>query len=195
MGKKTIGILVSAVLLCSNYGCAHKNVHPGVSTTSPIDNSYMDLIAGGRLRILVPVLKSGGYRIATGSAQPNGNTMVFSAANLTGYEVSYYEIEGRRHGNVRLRFTSAEITKNGKTVHETSAPALAFPLPSIPEHIRLVYLVRNSPADHNMAIVASKNLDALNVFTSRLEKNPAVCKSDAVVFCCWVPAGIAVRPE
>lgn len=195
MRKTTILILTSVALLALTSACVHRTVHAAAAANSPVDNSYMELVAGGRLRITVPVLKSGGYRIATGSAPLNGNTFTLSAADLAGYEVSYYSIEGRGHGKVRLKFTSAEITKNGKTVQETGAPALPFPLPSKTEYIRLVYLVRKSPADHNMAIAASKNLAALNMFTNRLKENPPVCKSDGVVFCSWVPAGVAVRPE
>jgi hypothetical protein len=156
----------------------------------------MDLAPGGRLRILVPVLNSNGngYRVVSDSEQSDGKTIVLSAANLAGYEVSYYFVEGRNDGRVRLKFTSAEITKDGKTAPE-AAPTLPFPLPLTAQHIRLIYLIRNSQSDHNMAIAASKSLDALNVFTNQLKSNPDVCRQDGRVFCSWVPAGIAVRPE
>jgi hypothetical protein len=52
---------------------------------------------------------------------------------------------------VRLRFRWAEITKDGKTVHEANPPTLPFTLPRGTGHIRLVYFVRLSQADHNMA--------------------------------------------
>ncbi|MGI9072716.1 MAG: hypothetical protein ACR2JB_15725 [Bryobacteraceae bacterium] len=90
---------------------------------------------------------------------------------------------------------SAEITKDGKTVPEANPPRLPFALPEGTEHIRLVYLVRVSQADHNMAIVASKRLATLNIFTAQLKRNPGVCKRDDETFCSWVPAGIAVRQE
>jgi hypothetical protein len=155
----------------------------------------MDLVPGRRLRILVPVLDSNGYRVASDSEQNDGKTIVLSAANLAGYEVSYYSIDAGNNGKVRLKFTSAEITKDGKTIQETVAPTLPFPLPLKAQHIRLIYLIRNSQSDHNMAIAASKNLEALNVFTNQLKGNPDVCGRDGEVFCSWVPAGIAVRPE
>ncbi len=121
--------------------------------------------------------------------------MVLSAANLIGYEVSYYTVAGRNAGRVRLKFRSAEITKDAKTMQETNAPPLPFALPAKAERVRLIYLVRSSQADHNMAIAASKDLAELNAFTDRVKMNPAVCERDATVFCTWVPAGIAVRPE
>jgi len=166
------------------------------STTAPAtNNAFMDLAPGGFLRILVPVLTSQGSRVETSSPKAEGNTVVLSAANLAGYEVSYYSITGRANGKVRLKFVSAEITKEGKTEQEARAPSLPFSLPSKAQHIRLIYLVRNSQSDHNMAITASKALDELNDFTNRLKGDPDLCKTDGEVFCSWVPAGVAVRPE
>jgi hypothetical protein len=94
---------------------------------------------------------------------------------------------------VRLRFRWAEITKDGKTVHEANPPTLPFTLPRGTGHIRLVYFVRLSQADHNMAILASKHLETLNTFTAQLRRVPTICKHDAEVFCSWVPAGVGVR--
>lgn len=194
MYKQKITALISAAVLLLTAGCVHKTVH-AAAANPPIDNAYMDLTAGGRLRITVPILASGGYQVATDAAQEHGNSIMMSAANRFGYAVSYYSIEGHSKGKVRIRFKSAEITRNGTTVQQTSAPRLPFPLPSAAEYIRLIYLVRKSPADHNMAIAASKNLEALNAFTNLMKSKPEVCKSDAVVSCSWVPAGVAVRPE
>jgi hypothetical protein len=140
-------------------------------------------------------VKSGGTRPTLSAQQNEGSSITLSAADLTGYEIAYYAIRGGRNGAVRLNFTSAEITKDGKTVPEANPPALPFALPEGTEHIRLVYLVRVSQADHNMAVIASKHLEVLNSFTARLKKDPGVCKSDSEVFCSWVPAGVAVRQE
>lgn len=195
MLMQNTAVAMSAAIVFWALSCTRNTVHPNVATVSLPDNSYMDLVAGGRLRITVPVLNSGGYQPGTHSPQENGNTITLSASGLTGYEVSYYSIEGHSHGRVRLRFTSAEITRSGTKTEETIAPALPFPLPRTAEHIRLIYLVRKSAADHNMAIVASQHRAALEVFTDRVKDSPDICKGDGVVFCSWVPSGIAVRPE
>jgi hypothetical protein len=155
----------------------------------------MDLEAGWRLRIVVPLLNSTGSRVETGAQQSQGNTIVLSSPNLIGYEVSYYAIERRRSGKVRLKFASAEMTKNGKTVVEPDAPTLSFSLPNGTKFVRLIYLVRVSQSDHNMAITASKSKAALIAFTKELKENPRACESQGQVFCSWVPAGVAVRPE
>ena len=190
----TAFLLWSAVLMLTP-GCVRKNVHVAAAVTSPTNNAYKDLVPGERLRIVAPVLKSGRYQAGTTSTQTEGNTIVLSAPDLAGYEVSNYSVTGGADGKVRLRFTSAEITREGKTAPEAHAPRLPFALPSKAQHVRLIYLVRNSRSDHNMAITASRAMDDLNRLTSQLKDNPDLCKSDGKVFCSWVPAGIAVRPE
>ncbi|MBV8810820.1 MAG: hypothetical protein JO033_19300 [Acidobacteriaceae bacterium] len=188
--------LVSAGAVSVPWGCSRQRVSvPVASTTSPADNSYMDLGPGYELKIVTPLPNSPGGRIETAPQQSEGNTVVLSAPNLIGYEVSHYAIEDGRHGKVRLIFASAEMTKNGQTSPEATAPPLPFSLPSGKNFVRLIYLVRVSQSDHNMAITASKSRAALSAFTEELKENPAICEQNGQVFCSWVPAGIAVRPE
>jgi hypothetical protein len=184
------GLLVAA-------GCANKPVtaHTPQTAISASDMSYQDLAPGQRLHIVVPVLTSGKREAPKLAASINGKEMVFTRGDLAGYEVSEYTAEKRHGGRVELRFTSAAITKDGKTLQETQPPALPFALPQKPQHIRLLYLIRNSQADHNMAIVAAKKRPALEAFTKRLKSRPDICGSESEIFCVWVPAGIAVRPE
>jgi hypothetical protein len=183
-----------SLLMC--LGCARQNVHVPNARDIPVsDNSYTDLEGGSRLSILVPLTKSGGTRPTLSAQQHDGSAITLSAADLTGYELAYYSITGKRNGPVRLKFTSAEITKDGKTAREPNPPILPFQLPRGNERIRLIYLVRASQADHNMAIVASKHLNALNTFTKQLKNDPGICARHDDVFCSWVPAGVAVKQE
>jgi hypothetical protein len=185
-------------LLFALIGCAPKAVRVPIAIDSAHtpNKDYLDLVPGSRLRVVVPLLKSGGFQVASDNALPaGGSTMVLSAQDLAGYQVSFYAIEDRGKGRVRLSFTSAQTTKDGKTVVEQTAPELPFPLPVKVRHIRLVYLVRRSQVDHNMAIAAAKNIDALNRFTERLRHDPAICRDHDAISCTWVPSGIAVRPE
>ncbi len=188
--------LICTGVLITTAGCSHKSVPLPLTASIPSpDRSYMDLEPGWKLRILVPLLKSGGLPATGASQQMDGNTISLSAENLIGYEVSYYSVAGKPSGAVRLRFTSAAITTNGKTVVEPNPPALPFHLPRSTGHIRLVYLVRASQADHGMAIVSSKHIDALNAFTKQLKERPSICNESNKIFCSWVPSGVAVRPE
>lgn len=191
-GAFLLASCTAALLLA---GCSRKNVLAPVTpapTTS--DNSYYDLQAGSAVRIVMPLLKSGGFRTNLQVQGANGNTMSFGADDLIGYMTAEYAITGK-NGVVRLKFVTGQQTKQRQTVPLSAPPALPFELPRKPAHVRLVYLVRVSQADHNMAIVASKRLNSLNAFTAHLKENPGTCKTADEIFCSWVPAGIAVRPE
>lgn len=144
---------------------------------------------------MVPVLQSGGFRLSALPETANGGTVSVGSGDLEGYRVFHYGITGRKDGLVRLEFLSAQLNRNGTTITEPHPPALPFAVPLQTDHIRLMYLVRVTEADHNMAILGARRLDALNLFTKQIEKDPGVCGSSKVVFCAWVPAGIAVRPE
>jgi hypothetical protein len=187
--------LLLCVLVIAGAGCSRKPISVPVATNIVQPDDYIDLQPEWKLRIVVPLLKSGGFRTNLVPQQKAGNTITLSADDLIGYQVSHYAVKGRRTGGVRLEFVSAEATRDGKTNSEPRPPSLPFSLPQHNEHVRLVYLVRVSQADHNMAIVATKRLDALNTFTKRLKENPAICDEEEAIFCSWVPAGIAVRPE
>jgi hypothetical protein len=143
----------------------------------------------------VPLLKSKGTLPSVIGESQEEKTISVAAPDFVGYEVSYYAITGRSSGIVRLKFKSAEVSRNRKTVQEPNPPALPFKLPRGPADVRLVYLIRASRADHNMAILASKRLPALNAFTKQLKQSPTVCGQDKGVSCTWVPVGVAVRPE
>lgn len=159
------------------------------------DNSYTDLHAGSTIRIVVPLVRSGGFRPDLRSSKLQGNTFSIGAVDLVGYTTSFYAVTGRS-GQVHLKFVSAEQTKDGKSAPVAKAAALLpFELPRKSEYVRLVYLVRVSQADHNMAIIGCKNRDRLNVYTERLKEDPDICKTSTAIFCSWVPAGIAVRRE
>ncbi len=185
-------ILLAACGLLSGTACMHTSK---VAVAPPPDNSYFDLAPGGRVRIVVPLLKAGATSVTTEPVRITGNTIVLSASNLLGYEVSSYRIEPRRGGQVKLRFIEAQSTKGGTTITEVNPPHLPFDLPEKPTHIRLIYSIRNSHADHNMAIAASKNLTTLMSFTKLLQEDPSACGTNRQVTCFWVPAGVAVRPE
>lgn len=196
MTIKIARFLLCPVVLITTAACSHKDVR----SSKPADiarpnNRYMDLEPGWKLRIVVPLLKSGGNRAVDLSPAPGSGTVTVSSQDFIGYRVFHYAIVGKKAGAVRLKLLSAEVTRDGNKSVETHPPELPFTLPRRTEHIRLVYLVRVSEADHNMAIIASKQVETLNRFTEQFQQNPSVCGSDKSVFCAWVPAGIAVRPE
>lgn len=195
MNARFLFLLPCVGVLTTITGCSRTNVRvPTAANVIPANNSYMDLEPGGTLRIVVPSIKSGGFLPTVVAQQSHGKTISLSAANVSGYEVLCYAISGKKSSAVRLKFESAELSRDGKMLPQPNPPTLPFQLPQRPEYIRLIYLVRVSQADHNMAIVASKSRDVLDSFTKQLKQSPNICHEKQDVFCSWVPVGVAVRP-
>jgi hypothetical protein len=166
-----------------------------VPAAPPADNEYLDLTPGSHLSVTVPYFKSGRYVAPTGSETEDKGVVTMSAPDLIGVQVSHFAVEGRADQRVRLLFLSADTTRDGKKTTEEHAPALPFALPKGYRHVRLVYFVRSSQADHNMAITASKTMPDMNEFTNRMRADPSICEKPGPVSCVWVPPGIAVRAE
>ncbi len=74
--------------------------------------------------------------------------------------------------------------------------ASLFELPENARYVRLLYVLRISHADHDMAVLATDKRETLDGFTREVQTNPSnACKIEPGTFCAWIPAGIAVRPE
>jgi hypothetical protein len=166
---------VTAGLLVALAGCSRKVVHPPATPEPFVENAYLDLEAGSKLRIVLPLPKAEGA--------------------LPGFEIVHYDVTGHRHGRVRLQFLSAEVSNDGKTIPEPRPPALPFALPPKAAHIRLLYLQRLSQADHNMAVLAADRMEILEAATKRIRADPNSCHSDSKIICSWVPPHVALRPE
>jgi hypothetical protein len=183
-------------------GCSRAPVPvatPATPGSRVLDRSYMDLQGGSKLRIIVllsgaVVSGAAGAQSTVESSQAQNQITVHTVGSF-GYEQSRYAVDRKSSGKVRLVFESADVTKENKTTTEAKEPALPFPLPRSTEYIRLVYFVRKSQADHNMAILGAKRRDLLDGFTERLEQDPGVCADAKEIFCTFVPPMIAVRPE
>ena len=151
-------------------GCARRHAAAVPSAGLPYGD-FADLAPGGRLRIVLPLAGEG-------------------------FQIVYYNvIGGSSEGEVVLRYASSESTRDGKTSPDSAPPRLPFRFPSGSSHVRLIYLIRRSDSDHDMAIVSSKHRDELNAFTVRFRAHPESCRPGGRVACSWVPAGVAVRPE
>ena len=205
--RRTRGLhlLLFVVPLLTN--CAGRVGGPDAAANpppAPNSGSYIDLQPGWRLSVITPMLKAGAHRVAPQKAQAEatGNTgreltlTVSAAPDFLGYERSYYRVEPRRGGGVKVRFSSAETVQDGKTAAQNRPKLPLFQLPRQARHVRLVYLVRGSGADHNMAIIAAARPEHLDALTRQLQSDPANgCTSQDRGICQWIPAGIAVRPE
>lgn len=192
---KSLVKLVFALTSILLIGCAYSPA-PQPPTPPPENNTfqrdYVDLKAGWRLRVVFPLLRSGGY-IAV-SKQPSEGNDVKVSQDFLGYEKDYYKIEAAEGQRIKIAFLKTELWEKGK-FH--SRPQTSLPLFSGVDkssYVRLIYLIRASQADHNMALVAADDPAILEAITQRVTST-AVCEPAPAGFCAWVPPGVAVTPE
>jgi hypothetical protein len=190
VGPPKLAFLALLPLLAA---CTAHHPRAPAAAVQPIGPSYIDLEPGWRLRVVTPILKSGGYRLNLTAPTADAGTVTLHAGDdFLGYEVAYYAVRARNG----VEFVSAEITKNGRTAPQSQPVAHLFQLPRGVRHVRLIYLVRVSQADHDMAVAAAKDTDALDALTRRVQANPAdACRTEPGAYCEWIPAGIAVVPQ
>jgi hypothetical protein len=141
-------------------------------------------------------MKSGRYTPAFTEQQTAGNVISLKAsADFLGYETAHYAVTAQSRDGVWVQFRSAGVTKDGVTVPEAQAPAILSMPPRRMKYARLLYLLRVSESDHDMALLAAHRKEILNDETRRVQADPAACRSDAGIFCVWIPKGVAVRAE
>ncbi|HKW99425.1 MAG TPA: hypothetical protein VJN43_16915 [Bryobacteraceae bacterium] len=181
------------LLACALAGCTFRTAR----IPSPVQRGdSIDLQPGWRLRVVTPILKSGGYRLNALNEQTGGNTITIAGSDFLGYETAYYAVKARRCRGVRVEFTSADRNQNGETRSEDRPLVRLFQLPRRDRYVRLIYLLRSSRADHDMAVVAAAGTKSLEILTEQLEADPTGgCRSSKTASCSWIPDGIAVRAE
>lgn len=188
-----LGCVVSSALL---PGCARRAA-PIAAVPTAASRDFVDLRPGWRLRVVTPLLKSGGFKLQTFVTQVSGNTVTLSdGGELQGYETAFYEVAAHPGGGVRISFASAEVTKQGVSVPQPRPVVPLFDLPPRARFVRLVFLTRISQADHDMAVLAAHDLAAVDRLAAEIQANPRACVSAGRDhYCGWIPAGIAVRAE
>lgn len=186
-GYALICVLVAG---CTHYPAARSRTP--TPENSSFERDYIDLKAGWRLRVVFPLLRSGGY-IAV-NKEPSEGSDVKVSSDFLGYEKDYYRIKASEDQRIKIDFIKTEVWENGK-LH--SRPRTSLPLFNAignSSYVRLVYLVRASQADHNMALVAASDTATLDAIT-RSVTSSAICESGSGGVCNWIPAGVAVTPE
>ena len=190
--------------MCFLTSCSARTARTPLNTAKapvpdpvPQPGTYIDLQPQWRLRVVTPILKSGRYVLGTLGTATDGQTVtVDTGGDFLGYEIAYYAVQPRRDGGVRIGFTAAEATRNGVTTPQTRSIAPLFNLPRRARYVRLIYLIRVSQTDHDMAVVAARDIGSLNALTLRVQANPgSACQDSHDGSCSWVPQGIAVQAE
>jgi hypothetical protein len=189
-------------------------MHPRASIpNAPIQISspdWIDLQPGWRVRVVTPMLRSGGYLIKAGAARAGGgdrahqdftlsrnntlHTVTSANTDLIGYEISFYSVKSRRGGGVRVVFHSAEIIREGQRISSRHPIEPMFQLPRQATWLRIVHWSRGSH-DYDAAILAANRQDLLPPLTRQLQSDPFACKISGNTFCSWIHPGVAVMPE
>lgn len=192
MSSLRLGAISFAIVLS---GCSSQMVH--APAASPVNaSSYIDLETAWRLRVIIPITRSGKYDTATEVEQQNGlDITVRASSDFLGYETDYYAIRPHRRNGIRIEFESAEQNINGTITPEAVPHLRLFNLASSAKYVRLLYLRRESKTDHDMAVLAADKEQMLADLTERVESDPHNCTDERQAYCSWIPLGIAVRPE
>jgi hypothetical protein len=204
-----IPILAAIAILATS--CASHKVLPPTGAPPPHSWYWVDLRAGWRVRVVTPVIRSGGHlvrgepatihRESRESVEAPGQTP--GAATITlktgkdfiGYEVSIYSVKSQTGGGVRVVFRSAVINIGGKKTARSHPIVPLFRSPQNARFVRVLHLAWGSHGDHEAAILAAAREDSLDALTKAVESHPSACVTGIDTFCSWIPAGIAVIPE
>jgi hypothetical protein len=194
--------LAALLLVFALMGCAVRRGPSRDVLNAAVARGFIDLQPGWRIKAYTPILKSGGYLPAlVDEGQSGGSVRLSTPADLVGYETSYYSVkrredQGANEQGVKVAVTSVLLTKDGKATRRQQPALQLFDLPETARFVRLLYVVRVSGADHDMAIVAAATPGALDELTRAIGSNPAEsCVVGGLGYCKWVPKGIGVQIE
>jgi hypothetical protein len=112
---------------------------------------------------------------------------VDTKGEFLGYEEAHYQVEP----GLGIRCSRVETVVDGVRTPQAEPRAQLFRLPRRARHVRLLYLLRSSEREHNMAILAAPHVAGLDRLTGMVRMDPAgSCQGP---WCSWVPVGVAVR--
>lgn len=111
------------------------------------------------------------------------------------YERSYSAVAVRR-GCLALQPSTAEIVRKGQPAPIVRARVATAPSLPCAKHVRLVYSLAVSDADHQMAIVAANDIAKLDTVTLQLQTDPErACRDSKGLACRWIPQGVSIQAE
>lgn len=196
MPLKVETIFLAITVAAALTGCAARTPHEDRSAF--IDRSYIDLEPGWRIRVVTPILKSGGFKVQTEQVQTSGSSTVArkTTDNFLGFEIDYYAVNGpHEHGSL-IEFSSAEVKKGGRRTKGSQPLVPLFDLPEGVHYVRLLFLTRVSRTEHDQAILGASSLADLDTLLLRVESSPAEnCKMQPEGVCSSIPNGISVQLE
>jgi hypothetical protein len=177
-------------LLVSLAGCHRDYPRPQISAPIARDTGYLDLQPGWRLRVVTPILRSGGYQVKTVEKTSADGTIILNVEQgFLGYQTDFYSVSSPAKGHTIISFRRGEFTSTDQVKTSKASPAVKlFNLDGDTRYVRLLFLTRVSDAEHDEAVLAAASQMALDALTAEVETNPvANCKSQPEGDCSWVP--------
>ncbi|MFN0103182.1 MAG: hypothetical protein ACKV2U_13965 [Bryobacteraceae bacterium] len=176
-------------------GCAPKRMPPPASLSGA--PSFIQLEAGWRVRVITPMLKSGGFLLKSAGPQEEGGTITLRAGDeFQGFETAIYAAGKHKRSGVAITLAEVTFNRNGELTHPAKSFAPRLRIPGRLGHVRLLFTRKVSEADHNMAVLAAANPPRLAALTQRVQAAPeTACRNNRNEYCEWIPAGVAVRAE
>ena len=198
-------VILFTTMFMVTSGCARPRVAIPSTPVNAASPDWVDLEPGWRVRVITPVLSSGGYLVKTepapgqdvdadASRAITGEITLSTGTGFTGYEVSLYSVKPRQGGGVYVIFNSAEIHKQGQVIRSRQPIQPLFQLPRETRWVRILHLARGSH-DYDSALLATTRRDTLEALTRQVQSDPSACKAAGDAFCFRIPPGIAAIAE
>jgi hypothetical protein len=201
-------IVCAGLIATGLTGCSRRTLPAVVAAPNP-QLDWIDLQAGWRVRVVTPIQKSGTFVVKispTGgdrSADETVDARSSTALDLTavagsdflGYEVSLYSVAAGKSGGVKAAFESATVNVNGEGSPGRSPIYPLFQIAGLSRLVRILHMIRQSDADHDVGILAGRNAEELARLTREVLLDSSRCRKYRDSECSWVPRGIAVIPE
>lgn len=184
-------VFLLPIFIFVQLSCTHRNL-PSRPAPPPID--FLELEAGLTVQVVIPITKSGSYVLPSIRQLKPNDFEVEAGDEFVGYEKALYKVVARQDGGVDVRFEKVTDWKNGKISSPDSPRLNLFEDSNTFRYFRLIFLTRESQADHNMAIVAANDRENLKRLSSAVTQS-AECKMVEGGMCKWVPEGIAVMVD
>lgn len=188
--------LLLLIVAAFTFGAACRN-RPEADHPAPLERAYIDIEPGWRLRVVAPILKSGGFDMhIKEQRQENGVVVLKTGEDFEGYETDFYTVTSKGDG-LNVKLSSARITRPDKKEMRPLRPLDSIlDLPRDTQSLRLLFLVRESESDHDQAVLMAASAPDMDALTNAVLEHPIEnCRAQTQATCAWVPRGIVIRPE
>ena len=195
---KSLPAFVSSICLLASCllfaACPNKVPVHSIPPGNIGEVNYLDLKPGWRLRVVVPIVRTGGYIVPMTTETGGHGVSVTAGKDFLGYETDYYDVEST-HTGVKIKFRRAEAIVQGKKSTPAQPVLRLFNTPEENGYLRIVYMIRESGHDHNTVVVSCVDEKTLHDLSPKvMAGNIESCQTYHSV-CVQIPTGVAVIPE